>query len=90
MIRLILESKSALTSHKNLTKEETKDLNQAAKEDVDGEEEESKVTVSQMYLVDLAGSENVKKSGVEGKYSSEESVHREWSTIAVVVVFYLA
>ena len=67
MIRLILESKSALTSHKNLTKEETKDLNQAAKEDVDGEEEESKVTVSQMYLVDLAGSENVKKSGVEGK-----------------------
>ena len=71
MIRLILESKSALTSHKNLTKEETKDLNQAAKEDVDGEEEESKVTVSQMYLVDLAGSENVKKSGVEGKYSSE-------------------
>ena len=60
-----------MTSHKNLTKEETKDLNQAAKEDVDGEEEESKVTVSQMYLVDLAGSENVKKSGVEGKYSSE-------------------
>ena len=56
-----------MTSHKNLTKEETKDLNQAAKEDVDGEEEESKVTVSQMYLVDLAGSENVKKSGVEGK-----------------------
>ena len=70
MIRLILESKSALRTNESSNSSSSSSSSSSSGEQ--GEKKESSdVTVSQMYLVDLAGSENVKKSGVEGSRFKE-------------------